>query len=148
MKTFAATFLTLMLCISAHARLGETINECIRRYGEPLKADEEKKILGFQKGVFFVMCIFLDGKCESISFKKEDESAFSVSEFEGLREANGGGLEWSQRPDDPLMWFTQEPTRHAVLADLTTMIAFYTDAHAKRENAAKAAEEKKKLEGF
>ena len=87
---------------SVHARIGETPQQCVMRYGEPIKGQVGDEIMAFQKAGFYLMVEFFAGKCESISYRKVDPGPLdegadiTAVEFETLRESNGNGAAWSQ----------------------------------------------------
>lgn len=52
------------------ARIGETTDECIRRYGEPLGIAPDKSRITFRKNGYDIFCYFLkDGKCWRILYE-------------------------------------------------------------------------------
>jgi len=65
----AAIIGLLALSSEVNAKIGETVDQCIARYGEPIN-----KITGqlgwFRKTVYFIECHFVDGKCDVILFRR------------------------------------------------------------------------------
>jgi len=108
----------LLLCppSASNARIGETLQQCIARYGQPDSGPEESLShpkateCVFIKGGLDVSIVFWKGKAASIMFSKLDRSAFSSAEVEELLKKNGSGwrlLKASERqrnamPDAPL----------------------------------------------
>ena len=81
---------------STSPTLGETLSECIRRYGRAEKGDNGA--LTFTHGGMLIQCRFFEGKCESAGFTKGTVEQFSDAEFQALREANSGGGKWELSP--------------------------------------------------
>lgn len=144
MKTLAI-LLTLLLCVTAQARLGETPAECVARYGDPIKTDKEAMTIGFQKEGIFIMCVFHEGKCASIAFKKP-EGDFSETEIVTLREANGS--DWKESPSAVGQKHWENGRALVVHEQHEGLLIIITQEERKRRDAAKAAAEKEKLKDF
>ncbi len=149
MKAISLTLLTfLCLALSTHARIGETLGECIKRYGEPAQRPQPKTLL-FHKSGIAITCCFVDDLCVQMSYKKLDTAArLNEREVEILRMANGS--KWQLRPDD-----SHNPTIHwrneiceCQWDRNTGLLQFETLAEKKRKGAEMRAQEKKLLEGF
>ena len=92
----------------AEARIGETIEQCINRYGAPIRrtksTDDQEEIL-FKKDTFSIRADFFRGVCDSISYTKLKKQPFWSNEEEHLHlsngeigllmEANSNGKQWS-----------------------------------------------------
>ena len=99
---FAATFAG-----TAHARLGETADQLVQRYGQPLSENDQKgegdKIamadVVFEKGGFQVNVTVVDGLSVEETFKKLNGQALSIQEVRILLGANAQGREW-EAPQD------------------------------------------------
>ena len=95
MKTTLTTFvLSLIFIAAANARLGETYDECVNRYG-PLrekKGDAINPQFMFQKDGIIVGINFLNGKAAQLSFRKHD--FFLDSDVQKLLDVNSGGSKW------------------------------------------------------
>jgi hypothetical protein len=149
MKAISLTLLTfLCLALSTQARIGETLDECIKRYGEPAQRPQPKTLL-FHKSGIAITCFFVDGLCVEISYKKLDSGArFNEREVEILRMANG--RMWQLRPDDnhnPIIYWRNEVCECQWDRN-TGLLHFETLAERKRKAAEMRNEEKKQLEGF
>lgn len=149
MKAISLTLLTfLCLALSTQARIGETLDECIKRYGEPAQRPQPKTLL-FHKSGIAITCFFVDGLCVQLSYKKlETATRLNEREVEILRMANGS--KWQLRPDG-----SHNPTIHwrneicECLWDRNTgLLQFETLEEKKRKGAEMRAQEKKQLEGF
>lgn len=148
----------LILAVPAFARLGETPEECVARYGSPISTDKAKQILAFQKSGLLIMAEFDGGRCACISFQHADKDAagepapFTAEEAELLREANSDGMKWIIpliRPPDLYLWTVKGEHRFTIWNAIDKRIVkIATAEHLKRETAAKAAQEKEKFKGF
>lgn len=149
MKALSLTLLSfLCLAISAQARIGETLDECIKRYGEPAQRPQPKTLL-FHKSGIAITCFFVDGLCVQISYKKLDSATrFNEREVEILRMANGS--RWQLRPDDSrsayLYWSNE--TCECQWDRNQGLLQFEALAEKKRKADEVRAAEKKLLEGF
>jgi hypothetical protein len=105
MKAIAIGTLLILAVVAspASARLGETLEECKKRYGflSPMtqKIGDHAVRREFRNRDFMLTSVtFLDGKAASIRFTKDvgslQKSHFSSGEISELLEANGSGREW------------------------------------------------------
>ena len=157
MKHFILILVVSIVSIAAsQARLGETKEQCTARYGPAIKVNRETDSLFFRKNGLTVMASFYEGKCHSIAYIKVETDAlgqtaeFSDVEKTALMEANSAGKAWSKRKAISLNseWESDGGAVLAVYETLGHMLIVLTHDQYERETAAKAAEEKKKLEGF
>jgi len=92
----------LALCLTPmqalRARIGETLEQCVERYGEPVRHDEGG-IYVFFKGGMSIRCFFHKDKCWSISFLRADLRDLSRDEISTLLERNGGDQKWVPNTD-------------------------------------------------
>jgi hypothetical protein len=98
-----------VLCLSvlpSSARLHETLQQCIERYGKPLKVSEDGKSVDFLKSDIALAIDFVDGKADNIFFIKITKEGVTApltdEEVSILLQANGGGKEWQKRTDRTL----------------------------------------------
>lgn len=99
-------FLTLVFTLSitapAFARLGETGDQIVARYGQPLSEIDQKAegaklalvFLTFQKNGFEVDVTLSDGASVAESFRKLNGEALTVGEVRTLLTNNGQGYGW------------------------------------------------------
>ncbi|MFZ2277816.1 MAG: hypothetical protein WAW39_08450 [Prosthecobacter sp.] len=149
MKALSLTLLTfLCLALSTQARIGESLDDCIKRYGEPAQCPQPKTLL-FHKSGIAITCFFVDGHCVQISYKKLEPAArLNEREVEILRMANGS--KWQLRPDDrhnPTIHWSNE-TCECQWDRNTGLLQFEALAEKKRKADEIRAAEKKLLEGF
>lgn len=142
----------LLMTASAQARLGETLAECKKRYGEPVSADKDKMEYAFSKNEMVVVGIFREEKCIQISFKKASlsgSSSLSEEEVQILLSANGGGQKWTRMEDQIMMeGWTTEDERQAHLVPIAGILTLTTREGREQLAKEKAASDRKKLEDF
>lgn len=93
MKTLLA--LILFGCaLSAQARLLETRDQCIKRYGATYRA-YEKTFIEWKKNGITITAIFEGDACVRITYLRDSNIAFSSAEFAKLLAANSNGKIWS-----------------------------------------------------
>jgi hypothetical protein len=106
----------------SNARIGETLQQCVARYGQPDGEPEEGGVhpkatnCAFVKDGLELLVTFYQGKAVDIIFSKLDERSFSPSEVEELLKANGSG--WKEREaqkPDQSEWETAYGARRAML---------------------------------
>ena len=147
MKAISLTLLTLLcLALSTQARIGETLDDCIKRYGEPQRP--QPKTLLFHKSDIAITCYFVDGLCVQLSYKKLDSATrLNEREVEILRIANGTKWQvWQPGSPPPIYW--RNELCECVWDRNTGLLQFETLAEKKRKADARRTEEKKLLEGF
>lgn len=91
MKTITI-LITLLMCGVAHARLGETVDECLKRYGMPYGMDEKQTTFYFVKDGITIHVTFDGGKCVQITYTSETD--WTPKDEDLLRAANGGSDTW------------------------------------------------------
>ena len=158
MKASLLAVAVAIACLStADARIGETLEQCIQRYGEPFAPVKPGEKVGFIKGEFFLLISLYDGKADLIVFAKMGGGVPSAktppqpmtdSEISKLLEANSHGVAWTStesiRPNRS--WTTTDHRLMAYYAGNGLVIA--TSAAMDRIKADAKRSEEKKLEGF
>jgi len=141
---------------SLQARLGETPDQLVARYGQPIKEVDQKaegaKIplaqVKFQKGGFEIDVTITDGESVQESFRKINGQPITVPEAQILLGANAQGREWSapQKTSDALIWTRDDNA----VADLSSdgSMTIRSRALAVEESIAKHLEQRPSLEGF
>ena len=166
MKTIL-TLILLALCASAQARIGETVAECVQRYGKPVAVDEPGTTFTFFYTDLRLKITFQDGKCAAIEYERRIKSIFGGFTYEGLNqterdlllEANAGGHKWEANGlFEKYNLATDDGALFAADGMLVTFrivakkIKLQEEAKAKNDEetrlAAKKAEAEKKLKGL
>lgn len=141
-------FMLLLIASPASARLGETVQECLARYGEAIEADAEERTAAFVKSGFLVMVYFDDsGYCDKIIFIREDKEAFSETQKDTLIAANLG--EEIEPVDVGINEGWETPTGDlGVYNVIQEVLIFRTKARLERDAKEKESKEKKALSDF
>lgn len=148
---FAASAVT-----TVYARLGETPDQLVARYGQPLNEVDQKaegaKIslarVTFQKNGFQVDVTITNGLSVQEIFKKLNGQPITVEEARILLNANAQGLNWSapQKTTDAFVW-TRDDYAVAQLSNDGSMI-IRSHELAAQESSAKHFEKYPSLDGF
>jgi hypothetical protein len=152
-KLIAFSLGTLLTFTTASARIGETLEMCKQRYGEPTVHGE---FYNFRKPPFVVTVSFYEGKADSESYGKADASGVSETEFEQLLKLNGGDRKWKRLDVVSLCqstWQTEDGQMVAFYGFCNTnpnnkLVIIGTTASLERGGAEEEAKAKKALEGF
>jgi hypothetical protein len=133
MKPLLCLILSLAFFSFAHARLGETLQECEMRYGALLEktGDPKNPQFIFKKDGTTIGINFLNGKAAQISYMSPK---FSDLEIQKLLEVNSQGSKWqpdSKRTQSPSTVYSKEENfiredqgayaEHLVLSSLPTL---------------------------
>lgn len=89
MKTTTTLILSLLLVVSAQARLNETLEQCEKRYGAPTSKDADKAEVSFEKAGITITAHFHQGKVDAIKFANVN-GPFEDAEIRVLAESNMG----------------------------------------------------------
>ncbi len=155
MKALIATMTLLLLVQASDARIGETRDQCVARYGTSEKAGDPQIML-FKKSGFSIGVQFHDDKAEILLITKIETDvldrpvAMTEVEIETILKANGGDKEWKVqgRPGTTRTWTTADGSLTAVYRSSENKLILITKEAADRADAEKAAKDKKNLEGF
>ena len=139
-----------------HARIGETPDQLVARYGQPLNEVDQKpdgtKIalakVTFQKGGFKIEVTITDGVSQMEFYTKISGQPITVEEARVLLTANAQGMEWSppHQTSDAIMW-TRDDNAVARLGSDGGMVIRSHQIVA-QETAAKTDEQRPTLDGF
>jgi hypothetical protein len=152
--------LTLVFIVTttcgALARVGETPDQLVARYGQPLnetdqKADGAKISLArvtFQKGGYQIDVTISGGLSVQEVFKKINGQSMNVDDARILLNANAQGMEWSapQKKTDAIVW-RRDDNAVAQLSSDGSMIIRSRELTTE-EAVAKHLEQHPSLEGF
>ena len=108
MKVSVILFFAALSCLAASpawARIGETLEECIARYGNVTKIDEQKGQIFFEKNGYAICATFFNGQVDTMSFKRripgsDTFAPLNAEEIQLLLKANGGDKKWQSRNVD------------------------------------------------
>jgi hypothetical protein len=149
-------FFIVSVTATARARLGETPDQLVARYGQPLKETDQKGEGGkiplaevvFQKGGFEIDVTLVDGISVAESFKKINGEALTTSEVRTLLAANSQGHEWAAPRviKDEKCWARDDSATASLAQDGSFTIKSRELIH--KEAVAKKLEARPNLEGF
>jgi hypothetical protein len=134
-----ACFFTLTVPVSA--RMGDTLEQALFRYGQPASTQATPGALTSTRTFYTdglqIVCGFVNNRVEAISFSRSDR-AFTSPEVQALVETNSQRKKWN--PDASGSNYTQADGTKAVVKDnsVTLASAKWLDALAKDEKAAQA----------
>jgi hypothetical protein len=139
---------------SAFGRINETPQQCISRYGQPIKILKDEKSILFRRGGLNIAVVFFGGKAAMVLFSKTDLDVLDIpdkmsdNQQSSLMKASGGDLEWVKQKHE-LRWRTTDGKIHAFYnAGISNSLVIITQAHVDRALAAEKETENKALQGF
>ena len=150
-------FFIVSVTATARARLSETADQLVTRYGQPLSEKDQKgegdKIalanVVFQKGGFEIDVTLSDGISVAESFKKINGDALTVGEVRTLLNDNSQGYEWeAPRTIQGEKLWTRDDNATARLAQDGSVITIKSKELMRKEAVAKKLERAPSLEGF
>jgi hypothetical protein len=126
------------------ARIGDTLEEAIERYGKPLHKASADEFAMFKEASYYITAHFHDGKTDAITYVKagspsSSKPAFSDDEIEMILKINGSGQTWDRsKPQAALQeWRTGDRKLQAVYSE-SKFLVITTAGYVKRlEEAAK-----------
>ena len=85
------------------ARIGDTLDQAVKRYGKPVHKAASNEFVMFKEGSYYVTVHFHDGKTDAINYAKVGfetpaRRGFSDDEVEMLLKINGNGQAWKASP--------------------------------------------------
>lgn len=154
MRAYLFAMILAMATGAAQARLGESAAELAARYGEPVKRASGGAELTFKKAGFIIVAGVNDaGACDYIVFRKDPGDigvpvVMTTSEVQTLLEANNGGEAWVKRSGEFDDKWDTPAGRMAIHFTVKQQLFLMTKEGLTRYNETRAAETKKKLDGF
>lgn len=154
-KTLGVIALFALAVLPAYARLGETEDQCIARYGAVVKQDQitsyglSLPALGFVKNGYIIMVAFLSNKAGMIEISKQDGSDISENEITNFLDANSGGQKWNKQNAFSVdsNWMREDGAK-AQYDPFQKNLTLATKEFEAAMEAAKKADEDKKTQGF
>jgi hypothetical protein len=140
-----------MFSSTGWARINETLEECINRYGAaeagPINESPGKATYVFQKSKYRIMVTLVDGKVAIISYKTP--GSLNMIEVEGFLDANRvNGQQWQEvvKDADTALWGNASKDTALLTAEhgLQIVTAEGSKAAGERDNA----RTREGLEGF
>jgi len=153
-----AIFMGLAVWSPGYGRIGETIGECIARYGEIDSGSEVdgRQAQVFKKSGYIIVVCFYEKKADWVTFLKEKEddlgfaSEISDNEIEILLKSNSDDTPW--KPIEIISmnkhWVTIDKSLISMYSYLENTLSIMTLDCFYRFAAKKKADEEKSLDGF
>jgi len=127
----------LFLCGVANicqARIGDTLEEAIKRYGKVVKKEPAHEFAMFKETPYYITAHFHDDKTDAIVYVKTEsetstKGAFSDREIETLLRTNGNGQTWerSKAQAGLYKWETEDKRLHAVYSESKFLVIATAD---------------------
>lgn len=133
LSSLACVLLLQLLCTTSHARIGESLEQCIKLYGEPVKC-LEKGFLFVKEGMR-IYITFCQGCADCIFLQKIDPRVekhvlpISESEIKQFLSENSQGFKWqysSVLPDGDVIWITKDSELGALYSQSSCSLQVYT----------------------
>ena len=149
-----SSLLFLEVANICQARIGDTLEEAIQRYGKVVSKASVEEFAMFKEASYYITAHFHDDKTDAITYVKagsesSTKGSFSDDEIEMLLRINGNGQTWERSKANARQykWRTEDGKLQAVYSE-SKFLVITTAGYLKRlEEAAKekkrAAEENK-----
>jgi len=148
------------LSLNAEARLGETLEQCTQRYGDPIKDSDGS--FHFSKSNFEIFILFYKGKAATIVYRKKiissDDKVTALSEFEAklkglfnnnevteLLRINGGESVWKEYTGSKNAWHTSDDKFAAIYNEKSDELTVLTEEYRKHIEAEQKAKRDREL---
>jgi hypothetical protein len=107
-KLFASSVLLLGLSVVSFARIGETMDEAVKRYGKVMHHATigGEELYSFKKNGFDIEVHFHEGKIDHIRYGKESGEKLTPEEIDTLLKANNGGRPMKEKV--PYFWIGKD----------------------------------------
>ena len=145
---FASSVVLFSLGLHAFARIGETMEEAVKRYGPVFQQEtiQGEKYSSFRKNGFRILAHFHDGKIDHILYNSEFRAKLTHEEIDAFLKANNHGRLMNE--DLPYLWVGKDAS---ATYSKWPRGAWHLDIKARtfgRRTVAKKSPEKANLQGF
>lgn len=100
MKSFLMFAIVVLLAVPGQARLGDSLNELKRRYGQPMDADNTKEAgaaqYSFNWNQYAIIVTLQDGFSVAEEYTRRNGRDFTLQEVNELLKESSPGLAWTQ----------------------------------------------------
>ena len=136
---FVHLLLTILLFLGGvanicQARIGDTLEEAIKRYGKVVKKEPAHEFAMFKETPYYITAHFHDDKTDAIVYVKTEsgtstQGGFSDREIETLLRTNGNGQTWerSKAKAGLYKWETEDKRLHAVYSESKFLVIATAD---------------------
>ena len=145
--SYLSLILIFMMPAVAFGRIGETKEQCDKRYGlgKPLN-HKGMEALVYHKEGFVIFVRMFDNTCQAITYGKPDRSKLKAREIRAFLDINGDN--WIEKDlGKYLRWKSKDLTAF-VKADDYDSLVIQTNAYFELEQKMEAQKAREKLEGF
>jgi len=137
------------------ARIGETPEQCEKRYGKSFTL-EENDFTYYRKSGLIIMVNFFEGKVDMIGFRKVEENILGIAEelsdneIQALLKVNGEKRLWKERNIISMNkeWETADGEIFAYYNFMQKFLSIAKREYLERIEAEKKTKEEEKLEDF
>ena len=133
-------FIYLALVFTCHARIGETMDQTVARYGPAIKEGAHGTI--FKKGDFDIQVHFYDGKTDYLTIIKDASCPsydFTPEELDSLINANFDGMKYSKHIEgNKFLYLAAFGVIAAIYDPTEKSLTIMSDDYVKRSKDAKA----------
>jgi hypothetical protein len=124
------------------ARIGDTLEEAIKRYGKVVKKESADEFAMFKESPYYITAHFHEGKTDAIAYVKTGsgaKGAFSDREIEMLLRINGNGQTWERSKAKAGMyeWKTEDRRLEAAYSESKFLVVTTTGYLRRLHEAAK-----------
>jgi hypothetical protein len=101
-------FTTILFCLMKaplRANLGETVEQCVKRYGKPVGFSEANTktpfgTVAFAAGPYTLIVFLINNKEVGARVSKQDKSAFTEAEMKTIMDADSSSSAWTPTTSD------------------------------------------------
>ena len=143
-RSLTLPLLLLGVANICQARIGDTLEEAIERYGKPVHKASAAEFAMFKEASYYITAHFHDGKTDAITYVKaasgsSTKGAFSDDEIEMLLKINGNGQTWDQSKVKAGLqeWKTEDRKLQAVYSESKFLVITSASYVKRLEEAAK-----------
>jgi hypothetical protein len=128
----SAIIFLCLLTLPLHANMGETVAQCVARYGKPVGYSEASATNPFGTIVFaagkYTLIVFVVKEKEvGARVSKQDKSAFGDDEIQTIMNADSDGTPWTTaKSDDPACLRWERGDKASALYDKDKHILIFT----------------------
>lgn len=157
MKSISCSLLMFVFSHQCLARIGETFDQCVKRYGEPVKILKEDRSVAFRKGnMAIIAAMDKDKKCWAIFYQKCTDDGVPGEELDdteitSLKSANAGSASWKANTAIEFRsrsWKCDEKKLYASWHIFDRVLAITTEEWRKSFAEKDAQEKRERLKGF
>lgn len=131
-KTFLAVWFAIAMfsmTSTVFARIGDTLEQCKKRYGAPIVSSEKNQSFDFKHEGVKINIRVHEGKVVAISYTSPDKGGFTVDQIMSRLVANNGKGDWNLPQGDDvgrMTWTHEDASRGATIDKERLLLKVYT----------------------